>query len=204
MDLKNIKTIIFDFGGVVVDINRDSAVKRFKEVGVDEADSLLDTYRQEGIFLALEEGKLSRHEFYDELRKLAGKQIANERIDYAWKGFFLHVDQGRLDFLTELRKNYRVCLLSNTNPIVMAWARSSQFSPAGKPLDDYFDKLYLSYQMGVAKPHREIFEQVIQSENLAPSQMLFIDDGAANIEMATSLGFQTAMPKHGEDFRIYF
>ena len=204
MDLSNIKILLFDFGGVVVDIDRGKAVQRFEEIGLEQADSLLDTYKQNGIFLQLEEGILTPGEFYDALCQLAGKEIPSEQIDYAWMGFFPAVKQERLDYINNLRKNYRVCLLSNTNPIVMGWARSAQLSQAGKPLDAYFDKLYLSYQMGMVKPKPEIFEQILKSENIAPDQIMFFDDGPANIEVAASLGFKTQLVNEGQDFRDLF
>ncbi len=204
MDLSDIKVLLLDFGGVVVDIDRDNAVQRFEEIGLEQADSLLDSYKQNGIFLQLEEGILTPHDFYSALCQLAGKDIPSEQIDYAWMGFFPHINQKRLDFINELRKKYRVCLLSNTNPIVMSWARSPQFSQVGKSLDDYFDKIYLSYQMGMVKPKREIFEQILKSENIPASQIMFFDDGPANIEMAALLGFKTQLVNEGQDFRDYF
>ncbi len=202
--MENIKNIVFDFGGVIVDIDRKIAVKRFIEIGLENADELLDAYKQNGIFLELEEGKLDANDFYDALRELAGKNISDERIDYGWFGFFLPVNQGRLDFLLELRKKYKLYLLSNTNPIIMSWARSTNFSETGKPLDDYFDKLYLSYQMGVTKPHPEIFMKMIKDADLNPSETLFIDDGASNVKTAELLGFKTFQPKEGEDYRLFF
>lgn len=204
MDLSNIKVLLFDFGGVVVDIDRNNAVQRFEEIGLEQADSLLDSYKQSGIFLQLEEGILTPHEFYEALCDLADKHIPSEQIDYAWMGFFPHINQERLDFINELRKKYRVCLLSNTNPIIMSWARSVQFSQSGKPLDAYFDKLYLSYQMGMVKPKREIFEQILKSENIPANQVMFLDDGPANIEMASSLDFRTQLIAEQQDFRELF
>ena len=204
INLASIKNIIFDFGGVIVDISREQAVNRFIEVGLSNANELLGVYKQEGIFLELEEGKISRYEFYDALRKLSGKNITNEQIDYGWFGFILPLYQERIDFLLELKEKYNLYLLSNTNPIIMSWACSSKFTPAGKPLNDYFHKLYLSYQMGVVKPEKLIFEKLIEDAQIKPVETLFIDDGKANIEVGASLGFKTYQPKEGEDFRWIF
>ncbi|MDR2563357.1 MAG: HAD family phosphatase [Prevotellaceae bacterium] len=204
LNLEQIGTIIFDFGGVIVDINRDNAVSRFKEIGLSQADELLDSYRQQGLFLELEEGKLSEHEFYIELQRLAGRSFTYREMKYAWMGFFSPVIQARLDAISELRRRHRVCLLSNTNPIVMEWALSPQFSSSGKSLGEYFDSLYLSYQLGVTKPNRAIFERVIEVEKLNPSETLFVDDGVSNINTAKLLGFRTLQIQEGEDFRGYF
>ena len=202
--MNNIKNIVFDFGGVIVDISREQAVGRFEEIGFERADEMLGVYKQEGIFLELEKGTLSREDFYAELKKLSGKNITDKQIDYGWLGFILPIVQERIDFLLELRKKYKTFLLSNTNPIIMDWARSPQFTPAGKPVSDYFDKLYLSYQMKSIKPDREIFEKVIADAKINPAETLFIDDGKANVETAAELGFKTYQPGEGDDFRFIF
>mgnify|MGYP000626786838 CR=1 FL=1 len=106
-----------------------------------------------------------------------------------------------LDCLKELRKRYKLFVLSNTNPYVMDWACSPAFSSKGKPLSDYFDKLYLSYQIGVTKPDRQIFDFLIADADILPSESLFIDDGAGNVQAARQLGFQTYCPHNGEDWR---
>ena len=202
--MNQIKNIIFDFGGVIVDVSREQAVSRFNEIGFDRADEMLNAYKQEGIFLELEKGTLSREDFYNEVRALSGKNITDAQIDYGWFGFFLPLVQGRIDFLLELRKKYKLYLLSNTNPIIMGWACSPQFTPAGKPLNDYFDKLYLSYKMGVIKPDLEIFEKVIADAKINPAETLFIDDGKANVDAGAQVGFKTYQPKEGEDYRGIF
>ena len=71
---------------------------------------------------------------------------------------FTGVDEAMLECLEELRRRYRLYVLSNTNPYVMDWACSEEFSARRKPLNAYFDKLYLSYQLGVLKPDERIFQ----------------------------------------------
>jgi putative hydrolase of the HAD superfamily len=205
MDLTGIKNIVFDLGGVLITLDKDKAIRRFKEAGLDHAEELLDPYHQKGIFLELEEGKLSQEEFYEALRKEAGKYISNEMIDYGWFGFLKELPEYKLEMLEQLRgKGYKLYLLSNTNPVVMAWAFSPEFSSKGKSLDAYFDKLYLSYQIGCTKPAAKIFEVLINDSGITPSETLFIDDGSANIEMGKKLGMKTYQPLNGEDFRPIF
>jgi putative hydrolase of the HAD superfamily len=202
MDLTGIRNIVFDLGGVLITLDREKAVRRFKEAGLENAEKLLDPYHQKGIFLELEEGKLSQEEFYEALRKEAGKYISNEAIDSGWFGFLKEVPEYKLDMLEDLKaQGYRLYLLSNTNPIVMAWALSPVFSSKGKSLDQYFDKLYLSYQIGCTKPSPKIFEEVFKDSGIIPAETLFIDDGSANIEMGKKLGMKTYQPLNGEDFR---
>ena len=102
----------------------------------------------------------------------------------------------------KLREEYNVYLLSNTNPIIQeGWARTSEFTPAGRPIGAYFDKMYTSYEVGVTKPDPKIFEYMIRDSGLNPSETLFVDDGKSNIEIARQLGFETYQPENGEDWR---
>ncbi|GHT00891.1 D-ribitol-5-phosphate phosphatase [Bacteroidia bacterium] len=205
MDLTGISTIVFDLGGVIVSLDRERSVSRFLSLGLRNAEELLDAYHQEGVFLQLEEGLLSHSEFQDAVRAEAGVHISNEDIDWAWMGFIVEAQVSKLKMLEDLRaKGYKLYLLSNTNPVVMNWAMSPDFSPERKPLSAYFDKLYLSYQMKCVKPNRIIFDKMIEDSGLIPSETLFVDDGTANVEMGKALGFKTFQPKNGEDFQEIF
>jgi len=202
MNLEGITTIVFDLGGVLLTLNHDEAVKRFKAIGLTDAEEYLDPYHQNGVFLDLEEGKVTEQEFLDEVRKLIGKDVSNEDIRWAWLGFIEDRPMYKLEMLEDLRnRGYKLLLLSNTNPCVMSWAMSTDFSPSGKTLADYFDKCYLSYEVGCVKPDREIFDIMIADSGINPSETLFIDDGPANIKTGQELGFKTFQPKNGEDFR---
>lgn len=196
-----IKNVVFDFGGVIADISRNQAVQAFLELGLKDADTRLDKYHQTGIFQELEEGKLSADAYREELGKLCGRELTEAETRRAWLGFFVGVDSRKLEYLLELRKNYRVYILSNTNPFVMSWARSPEFSQAGKPLDDYCEKLYLSYQIGYTKPARQIFDFMVEDSGILPAETMFVDDGAANVGIGKELGFQTFQPANGSDWR---
>lgn len=204
VNLKGVKNLLFDFGGVIVSINKDNAVKRFKEIGVDKIEDYLGEFRQEGIFLQLEEGTISRDDFYNELRKLAGKDISNDDIDSGWFGFLTGIPAYKLELLKELRKKYNVYLLSNTNPIIMEWAHSDKFSPTGEILSDYFDMMFCSYEIGHTKPSKESFEAVIDGAKLNPAETLFLDDGQSNLDMAQKFGFKTYLVDQEEDLRKVF
>ena len=204
MIMDKIKNIVFDLGGVILTLDHSEVVRRFEQAGAKQAKELLDPYHQKGIFLDLEEGRLTAEEFYDALRQLAGIYISNEMIDYGWLGFIADTPAYKLEMLEELRKSYNLYLLSNTNPIIMSWALSPQFSEKGKSLDQYFDKMYLSYKIGTTKPNLQIFNYMIEDTGIIPSETLFIDDGAANIEAGKALGMHVFQPKNGEDFRHIF
>ncbi|GHT11279.1 D-ribitol-5-phosphate phosphatase [Bacteroidia bacterium] len=202
--IKGIKNIVFDLGGVIITLDRSEAVRRFVEAGLENAEELLDAYHQKGIFLELEEGKLSQKDFYEAVRKEAGKNISDEAIDYGWLGFLKEVPEYKLKMLEDLRKDYHVYLLSNTNPVIFGWALTPAFSQQGKSIDRFFDKMYTSYQIGYTKPASEIYNFMLKDSGMIPSETLFIDDGKANIEMGEKLGMKTYLAKNGEDFRWIF
>ena len=196
-----IKNIVFDFGGVIADISRDKAVQAFFKIGLKDAEIRLDKYHQTGIFQELEEGKLSVDEFRKELSKLCSRELTIEEVQQAWMGFITGIDIRTLDYILELKKSYRIYILSNTNPYVMSWACSPQFSSQGKSLADYCEKLYLSYQIGYTKPEPEIFNFMIKDSKITPSETMFVDDGSVNIGIGKKLGFYTFQPQNDTDWR---
>ena len=200
--MTKIKNIVFDLGGVLIDLSHDQAVRRFEEIGVVDAAQLLDPYEQKGIFLEVENGTITADEYCQKLREHTGKDLSYEEIKHAWLGFIVDVPPYKLDYLLKLRERYNVYLLSNTNPIIQeGWARTDQFSAAGRPIGDYFDKMYTSYEVGVTKPDRKIFDYMIADSGLIPSETLFVDDAKSNVEVGRSFGFQTYQPANGEDWR---
>ena len=198
-----IKNIAFDFGGVIVDLDREGAVQAFIRLGLKDADRILDKYHQTGIFQELEEGKLNEETYREKLSQLCGKALKREEVRQAWMGFVGGMDTRKLDYIARLRhKGYHTYLLSNTNPYLMDyWARTPQFTPQGNSIDAYFDKLYLSFEMGCMKPNPEIFLQMIKDAQIRPEETLFIDDSEANIAAGKAAGLQTFQPENASDWR---
>lgn len=196
-----IDAIVFDFGGVIVDLDFDKAVAAFESIGVADAATRLDRYRQTGAFFELEAGRITKEEFCRRFGEECGCEITERDAMHGCLGYFNGVDARRLVLLDELRERYRVFLLSNTNPFVLDWADSADFSPAGRPVSDYFDALYLSYRIGELKPDRAIFDRMAADAGLVPERTLFVDDSADNVAVARTLGFHTYCPAPGEDWR---
>lgn len=203
--MSKIKNILFDLGGVIITLNKQNALNRFTEIGFPNIEDYLNEFRQEGIFLEYEEGKISPEDFYAEFRRLSGNpDISSEDIDSGWMAFLVEIPAYKYELLKELRKKYKVYLLSNTNPSIMGWALSKDFSPEGLPMDAYFDKIYLSFRIGHAKPEPEIFDYILKDSGMIPEETLFLDDGKANIEMGKKLGFETYQVDQTEDLRKVF
>ncbi|NDW18376.1 HAD family phosphatase [Dysgonomonas sp. 216] len=202
--MENIKNILFDFGGVIVGLDKQKAVDRFREIGISNIEDYLSEFRQSGIFLDLEEGKLTKDEFYAEFRKLAGKDVSADDIDSGWMAFLTYIPEYKFQLLKDLRKKYNVYLLSNTNPVIMGWAESEDFSPTKEPITAFFDKCFYSFKIGAAKPDKASFEAVIAGAGLKPEETLFLDDGQTNLDVAAEFGFKTYLANQDEDLRKVF
>ena len=196
-----IKTIIFDLGGVIITLDQPQAVRRFKELGLTDAEKQLDAYTQRGIFGDLERGTITPEEFRVGLSTLIGHEVSYDGCCYAWQGYAKEVPQRNLDTLRRLRqKGYRLVLLSNTNYYMMQWVMSEAFDGQGHSIADYMDACYLSYEMKVMKPDEQFFRRVIEVEGLVPEEALFVDDGPRNVAAASKLGLHTFSPENGEDW----
>lgn len=204
--MNTIKTILFDFGGVILTLDPQEAVRRFKALGLEDAEQRLDVYTQSGIFGDMEKGKIDDEEFRVQLSKLVGHELSWDDCLYAWRGYCKEVPRRNLEALLKLRaEGYRVVLLSNTNPYMMSWALSDAFDGEGHPLSYYMDAIYMSYKCGAMKPDEQFFRTVISSERLVPEETLFLDDGPRNVAAASELGIRTFCTPNGSDWtkKIY-
>ena len=195
----NISTLIFDFGGVLIDLDMNQSILNFKKLGVENVENYLSNFGQSGFFMQLEKGKISADEFRSEIRKMTTNIITDKEIDDAWNAFLVRIPSEKLDIVSELRKKFRVIMLSNTNAIHFPYAERTFFSYKNRGIDEYFDKCYRSYDMKMAKPDAEIFEAILSEEQVAANQCLLLDDGPKNIEQAQKLGFQTYFVDPKED-----
>lgn len=197
-----IKNIVFDFGGVIADLDKQKAVEAFKSLGIQEAEKYLDPYLQSGAFLEVENGKTDAAGFIAAMQELSGRKLSFAQVQDAWLAFITGISRKKLDYILSLRdRHYNTYLLSNTNPFIMDWACSERF-PWGLPLDAYFDKMYFSYKAGFTKPDERIFKYMLEDSGIKPDETLFVEDGKANIDTAGKLGFRTYCPLNGEDWRM--
>jgi putative hydrolase of the HAD superfamily len=196
-----IRNIFFDLGGVVITLDQQQSVRRFEALGLKDAEQRLNAYTQQGIFGDLEGGKIDAETFRKELSKLVGHEVTHEECAFAWQGYAKEVPQRNLDTLQRLRsEGYRVVLLSNTNPYMMEWVDSPAFDGHGHSVRHYFDALYLSYLLKAMKPDPNYFHRVMLSEQLAPGECLFLDDGPRNVAAASQMGIRTFLTENGADW----
>ena len=201
-----IKNVIFDFGGVIMTLAPQEAIRRFRALGVEDAEERLDIYTQQGIFGDLERGVIDAETFRAELSSVAGHPLTFDDCRHAWLGYCAEVPARNLELLRQLRREgYRLILLSNTNPFMMSWAMSPDFDRHGHSLSDYMDACYCSYQLGVMKPDELFFRKVLMAEQILPEETLFLDDGPRNVAVASQIGISTYCPENGADWtkKIY-
>ena len=167
-------------------------------------------YGQTGIFLQCENGELDALQFRYELGQLAQQLTGRfgdaepvfsfEECEWAWRGYVTDVHLDRLQNLLELKQQYNVLLLSNTNPFMMHWADSQAFSGDGHPISYYFHRTYYSFLMHDYKPSATIFQKVLTDAGIRPEESLFLDDGPANVEAARQLGINGLVVPKNEDW----
>ena len=174
--VKKISTIMLDLGGVLVDLDKERCAGRFVRLGVRNIMDYIGEYSQNGLFLELERGSVTREEFHEGVRWLCGLGVGVDEIDEAWNGFLVGIETEKRRWIERVRKRYRVIMLSNTNVIHFEdWARR-EFMKDGRCVEGYFDRCYLSYEMGCTKPGEEIFRRVIDEEGCDPGEELYVDD----------------------------
>ncbi|MDO9153853.1 MAG: HAD family phosphatase [Paludibacter sp.] len=197
--LNNITTLIFDFGGVIVNLDLPQCIQNFKDLGLNDVEKYLSNFGQSGFFLKWESGGLSIDEFRNEIRSLTTTVLTDKQIDDAWCSFLVDIPVEKIELLKQLRMKFKLLLLSNTNPLHIGVSATKEFRKYGGTMYDFFDRCYLSYEMGMVKPNAEIFEALLIDANVKAEECLFIDDGQKNIDTASKLGIQTYLVTPNDD-----
>lgn len=190
--MQPIKNIIFDLGGIFLDINYQLTKEAFINLGIKNFDDLFTQHHANDLFEDLEKGKISETTFYDLFRKEAGINLTNKEIKTAWNALLGGFPPERLDWLKKIKNKYSIYLFSNTNQIHYdAFMKIYEQETGESDFNKHFIKAYYSHTMGLRKPYPESFLHIINEQNLAPAETLFIDDTLKNIEGASAVGLQT-------------
>lgn len=188
---KPIKNIIFDLGNVVIHIDPDLTIQKFKSMGIPDFDSLYTIMRQSDIFDRLDTGKTTLSAFRNTIRSHSKTNLTDQQIDEAWCAMLLDFPEENIRLLQRLRPHYKLFLLSNTNQIHIDYYLDKLQKEKGSALiPDLFDHAYYSHEIGFRKPHREAFDYVLKAESLKPAETLFIDDLEHNVIGARKAGMQ--------------
>lgn len=190
--IKNVKHIIFDLGNVILDIDYQLTIDAFQKLGVQDFASHFSKQKQSNFMDDFETGKVSQYEFIDYAKQFCKKGTTSEEIIDAWNALLLEIPIRRLQILEQLRLDYDLYLLSNTNIIHEEAYNITVKEICGyENLNYFFDKVYLSHRIGMRKPNAEAFEIILKENKLQPEHTLFIDDSMQHIVAATALGIQT-------------
>jgi FMN phosphatase YigB (HAD superfamily) len=190
--ISGIRHIIFDLGGVLLNIDYMRTEQAFRDAGIADFASLYTQLQQSSLFDDFEMGKIARTDFVKSLQEIAGNGITAEQVEQAWNAMLLDFPLRRLQLLEQLRLHYDLFLLSNTNEIhEETFNRILMEAHGHSHIGMFFDRAYFSHRVGLRKPMREIFQQVIEENGLQPQNTLFIDDSPQHIEGASALGIQT-------------
>lgn len=183
------KNIIFDLGGVVIDLKRQNAAEALEALGIADAPDLLGEYEQKGPFLLLEQGLTTTADFYDKILPRCRPNTTCTEIRDAFEKFLVAIPIERLQALRELReKGFKLYVLSNTNPLMFNHWIDLAFRQEGLSVNDYFDGVVTSFQEKMCKPDPEIFQHVVDRYKLDPSETLMLDDSEKNCASARSIG----------------
>lgn len=200
MPYNPIYNIIFDLGGVILNIDYAKTTNAFKALGVSNFEELYSQQHASTLFKQLERGEVTRQGFIEAMDKYTPENTDPKKIIDAWDAMLLNFPSERIALLKNLKSQYRTFLLSNTNAIHLEQVQHMYKNTTGSgSLDDCFEKAYYSHLIGLRKPNKEAYEFVLNEQGLKPGETLFIDDTLPNIETAEALGIKTLYIKPGQE-----
>jgi len=191
MELKGVKNIILDLGGVIINLNQELTIKAFQQLFGNQFEEIQQQLNTNKFLEKVETSEISAAEFIAFFQKF-DSSISIAQITQAWNSMLLDIPKERIDLIKKLSKNYKVYLLSNTNEIhyqhIEDYALTQFKIESFKKL---FKQAYLSHEIKLRKPNSSIFKYVLNDKNMLPEETLFVDDTLEHINTAKALGIQT-------------
>jgi epoxide hydrolase-like predicted phosphatase len=195
VNLSQYDAIIFDLGGVILDIDPERTWNMFAKYTDKKS---IQKILESGWLQEFEKGKIQHKELRDKINGLLGTQIAEDPFIRAWNAMLIDYKPKRIERIQWLKKTHRLFLLSNTNELHFNYFENKLIKEYGVSFDDIFNFTYVSHKMGLVKPDAQIFRQVLIEQQLNPETTLFIEDTRENAESASKLGIQTlVIPRNG-------
>lgn len=190
--MTEIKNIIFDLGGVIINLDYGLTIYEFNRISDVPFESIYTQGKQAEFFNLFDTGKISEFEFFTEIRKQLRYEGSDEDLLLAWNAMLLDIPEERLDMLIEMKQNYQTFLLSNTcETHIDAFERDLYIEHGVKNFNDYFDHVYYSCRVGMRKPDKAIFEMVLSKNKLKPEETVFIDDSEQHVKAAGECGINS-------------
>jgi putative hydrolase of the HAD superfamily len=192
-----IKNIIFDLGGVILNLSVDSTLRQISKLSGYPVEKVIELYHARDEFLAYEKGEITNDEFRRSLKDIFGITTLDTELDVCWNAMLGDIPPERIELLRQLRSKYKTYLLSNTNAIHLDFfSGMAQKAHGLESLDPLFHKAYYSHLMKMRKPDPAIYEFVLNENGLKANETIFLDDNAANLKGAASVGIQTFHVTH--------
>ena len=189
-----IKNIIFDLGGVIINLDIPKTISEFNKLSNQPFESIYNQLQQTPVFDLFDKGQITEKDFFVELKKVLRNDVTDEELLFAWNAMLLDFPKHRLELLSKLKPNYRLFLLSNTNEShVLEFEKTLFVSHGYQNLEPFFEKVYYSCRMNQRKPNADIFESVLNENNLIAEETLFIDDSPQHVEGALTLGVKARL-----------
>lgn len=191
------KNIIFDLGGVILNLSVESTLKKFATLSGHPVDEVIELYHSRPEFLQYEKGEISNDEFRKALRNIFGLTHTDLELDAGWNSMLGDIPKERIELLKELKPKYKTFLLSNTNAIHLDFFTGMvKKHHLLESLDPLFHKTYYSHLMKMRKPDPAIYEYVLRDSGLKAEETIFLDDNVSNLKGAASVGIQTFHVTH--------
>ena len=186
----NFKNILFDLGGVILDINVQATLKGFYDLGFPAELMQFPHSMTTDLFFKYETGKLDTDQFRNAIRESTGVEMSHQAFDEAWNAMLVRIPEERTALLKRLSERYPLYMLSNTSSLHVKVFENMYLEAAGISMRKVFTKIYYSHEIGWHKPDHEAWEHVIRDAGIKPEETLFLDDNIHNIKASQELGFQ--------------
>lgn len=193
--MKKIENIIFDLGGVIINLDMEHSFDWFSQLfGREVRSNMMEDYLNHNYFMDFETGKINAAEFRDGLRLLTHMEIEDAKLDEAWNAMLGDIPKERIEWIKKLRGEYNVVILSNTNSIHIEKFNEifGQTTPYNHP-EDLFHKVYYSHEIKDRKPNKSCFQHVLDDFGMKPERTIFYDDNLENTKAATSIGIRSVL-----------
>lgn len=189
--MANVEAIIFDLGGVILDIDISKTNEAFRRLGFKRIDEYFGLGHAGNFFRDYEDGTIGDEEFVEKVRQTVGDHISREEVIGAWNALLGEFPSERIQYLEGLKEHYRLFLFSNTNGIHLeAFSKIFESSFTGRNLDELFEKTYYSHIEGFRKPDPKGFHHIVKENSLSPGRTVFVDDALVNVEAARKAGLR--------------
>ena len=199
--MSQIKNIIFDLGGVIINLDINRTICEFNKLATTPFEAIYTQIQQSPIFDLFDKGLISENDFFNELQIQIKSKVGKEELIFAWNAMLLDFPLNRLKLLENLNQRYRLFLLSNTNETHISEFENQLFKTHGyKNLEPFFEKVYYSCRMEMRKPDVEIFDYVLKENNLEASETLFIDDTQHHVNGALKTGITALLLEKNKEF----